>query len=95
MGLWHPCGHYARSGGAQLQAVAAVRGMIEDAGTLDIVPLDTPLVAPQSWDFMTFCKDLPDFEEGVRFNLHNNKWGTNFPMWWEGELSARFRLSLG
>ncbi len=95
MGLWHPCGHYARSGGAQLQAVSAVRGMIEDAGTLEIVPLDTPLVAPQSWDFMTFCKDLPDFEEGVRFNLHNNKWGTNFPMWWEGELSARFRLRLG
>ena len=26
-----------------------------------IVPLDTALVAPQSGDFMTFCKTLPDF----------------------------------
>ncbi|MNW04650.1 hypothetical protein D3C71_2007670 [compost metagenome] len=59
-----------------------------------IEPLDTPLVAPQSWDFMTFCKTLPDFSEGVRFNIHNNKWGTNFPMWWEGDFSARFRLRL-
>jgi hypothetical protein len=30
----------------------------------------------------------------VRFNLHNNKWGTNFPMWWEGDFSARYRLSV-
>ncbi|MBB3409470.1 hypothetical protein FHT87_003389 [Rhizobium sp. BK316] len=98
MGLWHPSGNFARSGGAQLQAVTAVRGDFEDAGgdagALVIEPLDTPLVAPQSWDFMSFCKGLPDFEEGIRFNLQNNKWGTNFPMWWEGDFSARFRVSL-
>jgi len=94
MGLWHPSGNFARSGGAQLQAVTAVRGDLEDTGALVVEPLDTPLVAPQSWDFMSFCKGLPDFEEGIRFNLHNNKWGTNFPMWWEGDFSARFRISL-
>ncbi|MBB3559340.1 hypothetical protein FHX06_000637 [Rhizobium sp. BK512] len=94
MGLWHPAGNFARSGGAQLQAVNAVSGEIADVGAVVVQPLDTPLVAPQSWDFMTFCRGLPDFEEGIRFNLHNNKWGTNFPMWWEGDFSARFRLSL-
>lgn len=94
MGLWHQSGNYAKSGGAQLQAVSAVRGEIADAPALVVEPLDTPLVAPQSWDFMTFCKGLPSFEEGIRFNLHNNKWGTNFPMWWEGDFSARFRISV-
>ncbi len=94
MGLWHPAGSFARSGGAQLQAVNAVSGEIADVGPVVVQPLDTPLVGPQSWDFMTFCRGLPDFEEGIRFNLHNNKWGTNFPMWWEGDFSTRFRISL-
>lgn len=94
MGLWHRSGNFARSGGAQLQAVNAVSGVSGDAGALVIEPLDTPLVAPQSWDFMSFCKGLPDFDDGIRFNLHNNKWGTNFPMWWEGDFSARFRIIL-
>lgn len=94
MGLWHRSGNFAGSGGAQLQAVNAVSGISGDAGALVIEPLDTPLVAPQSWDFMSFCKDLPDFDDGIRFNLHNNKWGTNFPMWWEGDFSARFRIAL-
>ena len=94
MGLWHKSGEIAAGGGAQLQAVTRVRGDLVSGGSLSIEPLDTPLVAPQSWDFMTFCKTLPDFSDGVRFNLHNNKWGTNFPMWWEGDFSARFRLRL-
>ena len=33
-----------------------------------------------------------DLGEGIRFNLYNNKWGTNFPQWWEGDLRARFIL---
>lgn len=88
MGLWHKSGAIAESGGAQLQAVSAAR-----TGALQIEPLDTPLAAPASWDFMTFCKARPDFSGGIRFNLHNNKWGTNFPMWCEGDIIARFRLS--
>ncbi|MFP3543630.1 DUF5054 domain-containing protein [Rhizobium sp. SIMBA_035] len=92
MGLWHKSGAIAESGGAQLQAVSAARA---DSATynLQIEPLDTPLAAPASWDFMTFCKARPDFSGGIRFNLHNNKWGTNFPMWYEGDIIARFRLS--
>jgi hypothetical protein len=30
----------------------------------------------------------------VRFNLYNNKWGTNFPMWSEGSLAFRFVLAI-
>ncbi|NKL79710.1 DUF5054 domain-containing protein [Rhizobium leguminosarum] len=93
MGLWHRSGNIATSGGAQLQAVTSARGDLAD-GPLTIETFDAPLVAPQSSDFMTFCRTLPDFSAGIRFNLHNNKWGTNFPMWWQGDFQARFRLSL-
>ncbi|SDA97264.1 DUF5054 domain-containing protein [Sinorhizobium sp. NFACC03] len=95
MGLWHATDNFARAGGAQLQAVTAVRGRTEERTELLVENLDTPLAAPQTWPFMAFCKDLPDYSEGVRFNIHNNKWGTNFPMWWGGDFTTRFKLSLG
>jgi hypothetical protein len=93
MGLWHRSGDIAMSGGGQLQAVTSARGDLAD-GPLTIETFDAPLVAPQSSDFMTFCRTLPNFTAGIRFNLHNNKWGTNFPMWWQGNFQARFRLRL-
>ncbi len=36
----------------------------------------------------------PDYAAGVRFNLYSNKWGTNFPMWWEGSVMFRFVVEL-
>jgi hypothetical protein len=90
MGLWQPAGRVAPFGGGQLQAVFSVRGK-----GFEIVPLDTPLVAPVGSPFFPFEKRPPDFSAGIRFNLHNNKWGTNFPMWWEGDFVARFVLTLG
>ncbi|TRA98490.1 MULTISPECIES: DUF5054 domain-containing protein [Rhizobium/Agrobacterium group] len=92
MGLWHKAENTAESGGAQLQAVTAARAILPDGPQYTMEPLDTPLVAPASWDFMTFCRERPSFADGIRFNLHNNKWGTNFPMWCEGNILARFRL---
>jgi len=92
-GLWQPADRIAPKGGGQLQAVAAVEAEIP-GGRLSIVPLDTPLVAPAGSPFMPFDPLPPDYASGIRFNLHNNKWGTNFPMWWEGDTVARFRLAL-
>ena len=78
-----------KRGGGQLQAVTGVR-----TDGLTVTPLDTPLAAPAGSPFMPFNAAPPDFSAGVRFNLFNNKWGTNFPMWWEGDLQARFLLNL-
>jgi hypothetical protein len=89
-GLWNRIDHVAPRGGAQLQAVFAVR-----RGEVELRPLDTPLVAPLEAAFAKFHAGPPSFERGVRFNLHNNKWGTNFPMWCEGDLKARFVLTIG
>lgn len=89
-GQWLDANHVAPKGGGQLQAVAAVRTQ-----NLELRPLDTPLVAPAATPFMSFNPNPPDFSAGLRFNLHNNKWGTNFPMWWGAErFTARFVLAL-
>jgi hypothetical protein len=89
-GLWLDPVSIAARGGGQLQAVAAVR-----RGNVDLQPLDTPLAAPADAAFMTFHPQPPSWSDGLRFNLHNNKWGTNFPMWWGAErFTARFRLTL-
>ena len=89
LGLWQPADRIAPRGGGQLQAVTGVR-----TDSLTVTPLDTPLAAPAGSPFMPFNAAPPDFSAGVRFNLFNNKWGTNFPMWWEGDLQARFLLNL-
>jgi hypothetical protein len=90
MGLWNDGKNIVRRGGGQLQAVEAVR-----AGEITVTPLDSALVAPAGAPFMPFQPEEPDYGRGVRFNLYNNKWGTNFPMWWEGSIAFRFVLDLG
>ena len=44
---------------------------------------------------MPFQPAPPDLTQGVRVNLYNNKWGTNFPMWWEGSVAFRFIVTVG
>lgn len=93
LGLWLQPDRGVRRGGGQLQAVDAVRAVLPRAH-MQVVAHDTPLLAPAASPFMPFNSEHPDYAGGVRFNLWNNKWGTNFPMWWEGDLTARFTLSL-
>jgi hypothetical protein len=89
-GLWLDAGKVAPLGGAQLQAVFGVR-----RGPVELRPLDTPLVAPLDAPFMVFHKQPVRLDAGLRFNLHNNKWGTNFPMWWGAErFTARYVLTV-
>ena len=90
-GVWLPAERVARRGGQQ-HAVFAVSAGLRDGGRVEVAPLDAALVAPKALDFMTFSSEPPDLGQGVRFNLYNNKWGTNFPMWWEGDLVSRFLI---
>jgi hypothetical protein len=93
LGLWNDAGNIAKRGGGQLQAVESVRASL-GVGQLTASPLDSALVAPAGAPFMPFQPDVPDYSAGVRFNLYNNKWGTNFPMWWEGTVAFRVVLEL-
>jgi hypothetical protein len=90
MGLWHES--YVRRGGARLQAAEAVRSC-GGALSLTIELIDAALVAPVAGGFMPYLPEGPDWSQGLRVNLYNNKWGTNFPMWWEGQTRFRFRLA--
>lgn len=89
LGLWHKAGEIVRRGGGQLQAVSALR-----CAGATFTLLDSALVAPANAPFIPFQPETPDFSAGARINLYNNKWGTNFPMWWEGDLVSRIVLRL-
>jgi hypothetical protein len=93
MGLWHRGDDIVSRGGGQLQAAEALRATMGGRDLL-VRPLDSALVAPASSPFMPYQPEIPDYGAGVRFNLYNNKWGTNFPMWWEGSVMFRFVVEL-
>lgn len=57
-----------------------------------IETLDTSLVSPGQPSLLNFRQDIPTDGEGVFFNLYNNVWATNFPMWYDE--NARFRFVL-
>ena len=59
---------------------------------LAIESVDTALVAPQEPSLLNFTNEKPADAAPVFFNLYNNVWGTNFPMWYEE--NARFRFAL-
>lgn len=56
---------------------------------LEIQTLDAALAAPQDPSLLNFCDDKPNTSKAF-FNLYNNIWGTNFPMWYSE--NARFRF---
>lgn len=59
---------------------------------LAIESVDTALVAPQEPSLLNFTNEKPADAAPVFFNLYNNVWGTNFPMWYDE--NARFRFAL-
>lgn len=84
-----------RRGGRSLHAVG--EGMAYDGpdGALRIGTLDAPLVAPGAPNLLDADPPVPDLAGGFHVLLHDNCWGTNFPMWSEGPARFRFALTAG
>ena len=61
---------------------------------LSIETLDAVLVAPQEPSLLNFNNTKPLDEDGIYFNLYNNVWGTNFPMWYDEDARFRFVLTV-
>lgn len=71
----------------------AVQGGVthqSDQSRLWIDSLDAPLVAPGKRSLLDFHNQQPDLAHGIHFNLYNNIWGTNFPMWFGEDMTFRF-----
>jgi hypothetical protein len=81
-----------RGGGRALHGCNPGVTYRDAAVSLAIESLDAVLVAPGRPALLDFHDQLPDMRGGVHFNLYNNVWGTNFPMWFADD--ARFRFVL-
>jgi len=83
-----------RRGGRALHGVES--GMFHDGpdGRLRLATWDAPLVAPGRPDLLDADPPVPDLAGGWHVLLHDNCWGTNFPMWNEGPARFGFFLSI-
>jgi len=52
--------------------------------------LDAPVVALGERDPLLFSNDRPDLSKGLHSCLFNNCWGTNYIMWYDEDLRARY-----
>lgn len=85
-----------RNGNRKLHAVG--RGATysgPNGKRLVIETLDAPLVAPGEPSLTDFNNRQPPMKYGMHFNLCNNIWGTNFPMWYDEDARFRFVLRFG
>ncbi|MBQ8718527.1 MAG: DUF5054 domain-containing protein [Clostridia bacterium] len=74
------------------------RGLHATDGTLyfdgvKLQSMDAVLVSIGGKNVYRYVTEIPNMDGGVYINLFNNQWGTNFPMWCEGDGRARFVLS--
>jgi len=81
-----------RNGNRHLHAID--RGVVYDDGSrrFALESLDAPLVAPGKRSLLNFNQRQIDPSQGMHFNLLNNIWGTNHPMWYDEDAKFRFVL---
>ncbi len=81
-----------RDGSRHLHLIGRSVRYRDERGTLEIDSLDAALVAPGRRSLLDFNNRLPALSGGMHFNLYNNVWGTNHPVWYDE--NARFRFVL-
>ena len=59
---------------------------------LRLMTHDAILLSLGGKNIYRFVTDIPSSDGDIYVNLFNNQWGTNFPMWNEGDGRARFTL---
>lgn len=62
--------------------------------SLAIEPVDAPLVSMGGRALYNVADEVGDLRNGFWFLLYNNRWGTNFPQWFEDDLSVSFHIFL-
>jgi len=95
MGRWLSPLEVVSGGGRTLHGVGS-GARIRTAGTeLRLQTIDAHLVSPGTPRALRLDDSLPALEGGMHFLLHGNLFGTNFPLWFEGDGRFRFVVHLG
>jgi len=79
-------------GGRTLHAIDDYATYGNSSQSMKITSYDAPLMASGQPSLLDFHNHLPDMSGGVHFNLYNNIWGTNFPMWFGDDCRFCFEL---
>jgi hypothetical protein len=93
LGQWVSPYAVIRDGNRHLHALGDGGFRLDEAGeTIQLASLDAVLAAPGQPMLLDFNNRQPNLKQGLHFNLYNNQWGTNFPMWYEEDALFRFTL---
>lgn len=79
----------ADGGNKKMHAVEKVSG-----GHFEVIPQHSPLLSVGGKNLYETGDAYGDLSEGLHFMLHNNRWNTNFPLWYEQNASFTFTVSL-
>jgi Domain of unknown function (DUF5054) len=84
-----------KSGNRHMHAVE--KGFAHKGGSAQfaVETLDAPVVALGERSALLFTNDQPDLSKGIHSCLFNNTWGTNYIMWYGGDVKARYVLRAG
>jgi hypothetical protein len=91
LGRWISPLEVIRDGNRHLHAVGD-GGVRCEEEAITIRSLDAALVAPGQPSLLDFNNRQPNLAKGFHFNLYNNLWGTNFPMWYEEDALFRYEM---
>lgn len=81
------------NGGRNLSCVEKIN-IVKEKNIFTIKNIHCPLVGLGQGKILRFDNKFEDFEkEGIAFILHNNVWGTNFPLWYENNAYFEFEMS--
>lgn len=81
------------NGNRHLHAIGRGATVLDGDARLEVETLDAALLAPGEPSLLNFTNDQPNLTKGLHFNLYNNIWGTNFPMWFDEDAKFRFKIS--
>lgn len=81
------------NGSRNLSAVESV-SFTSNGKRFAVTPMHSPLVSLGRGKILEFDNLYGDIEkEGFSFNLHNNIWNTNFPLWYSSDGYFRFEIT--
>ncbi|WP_078378735.1 DUF5054 domain-containing protein [Sutcliffiella halmapala] len=83
-----------KNGNRNLHAVQSGLHYHGADGIVVIESKDAAIVSPGEKRLLQLDNTFASLSEGFHFNLYNNVWGTNFPMWYEDDAKFRFSIKL-